>query len=367
MKLIFETPINNLSMGNVGINLLLALWKKNVDVLFLPMGQPDISNFDLPEEFKQWLNNAGNRFLTEFDRNLWHVRNWHLAGSHQWVSNKRMLLSYHECDQITPPESNTIKNIDKVLFCGNYTQKVCEDIGLKVGSFNLGFDDRSFKKLNKTYFNDGRINHLLAAKIEKRKKTLEILSLWAQKFGKKSGEFYQPGEQQHYLNCQIVNPFYDIKIQEQQIAQVLNGIRYSNIQFFNFLPREQWNDLLNATDIDLTGLSGGESWNLIPFNISCLGKWSIVLNCTGMKSWATDSNSILVQPNGKVSCIDNIHFHQNSPFNTGNFYTFDNNEVLQAMDKAVKLAKTPNLEGEKLKDQFSYEKTIDSILKEIEN
>lgn len=366
-KIIFEGPLNNLSMGNVSLNLLKAFKNKGIDILYIPIGNADISNFNVNDEFKAWLQNSANRFLKEYSRGIPHVKNWHLAQSHTWTGDKRLLLTYHETDSATAEELNTIKNINKVLFCGNYSEGIFRDVGAKnVGSFNLGFDQDSFQKLNKTYFTDGRIQFLLGAKIEMRKKTLQTLALWAKKYGKKSGESYKPGEQQFFMNCQITNPFYDIKIQENQINQALGGIRYSNIQFFPFLSRESFNDLLNATDIDLTGLSGGESWNLIPFTSTALSKWPIVLNCSGNRSWSTDLNSIQVQPSGKVSCVDNIHFHPNTPFNIGNFYCYSDQDAMDAMDKAVKLAKTPNLEGEKLREIFTYEKSVDSILAEIE-
>ncbi len=368
-KLIFEGPANNLSMGNVSVNLLLALWRKKIDILYSPIGNADISNYNLPEEFKIWLNQAAQRFHKEFDRNLFTIRNWHLAGSHSWITNKRYLLSYHECDSVTPEELQIVKNIDKVFFCGTYSPKVFADYGVNCDSFNLGVDELSFKKLNKTYFTDNRINWLCTGKIEARKATLKIIELWARKYGKKRGESYKDGEQMHTMSCCIINPFYDVKIQEQQIAQVLKE-QYINIQFFPFLGREQYNDLYNSCEIDLTGLSLAESWNLPSFNFTSLGKWSIVLNAHGHKSWSTPQNSIQVSPNGKENIADGIHFHPypNSLMNIGNRFTWDSKDVELAMDTAVEKVKNkiPNVEGEKLATEFTYDKSLDYILTKIE-
>lgn len=366
-KLVFEGPLNNLSMGNVSINLLLSMYRKNIKVLYLPIGQPDIGNYNLSEDFKLWLQSASNNFLNSYQRDWVTLKNWHLSGSHHFPTDKRYLISYHETDSVTPQENNIVKNINKVFFCGNYSEGIFRDYGNEnVDSFNLGFDSQSFNKTNKVYFKD-RIQWYLGGKLETtRKKTLKILQLWAKKYGKKQGEFYQPGEQQHFLNCCITNPFYDIKIQEQQIGQALEGQRYINIQFFGFLNRESYNDLLNASDLDLTGLSGAESWNLPAFNMTSLGKWSLVLNCTGHKAWATKDNCILVNPNGKHDSTDNIHFHKGQPFSQGNFYGFSDEDVLKAMDLAVTKAKTPNLEGEKLAEQYTYDKTVDYILTKID-
>ena len=117
---------------------------------------------------------------------------------------------------------------------------------------------------------------------------------------------------------------------------------------------------------DLTGLSLSESWNLPRFNMTALGKWSIVLNAHGHKAWANKDNSILINPNGKIDSQDGIFFHKGQIFNQGNFYTWDVKDVQNAMDLAVQKAKTPNLEGEKLSTQFTYEKSLDYILSKIE-
>lgn len=366
-ELVFEAPLNNLSLGNVSLNILKALHKKGVKVHYSPIGNADVGNYKLTDDFKNWLQSSANSFLRNYKRDIPTIKNWHINGSWHFPTDKRYLLTYHECDMATAEEINTVKNTNLTFFCGNYSQKIFNDYGISnCESFNLGFDSDSFYKTDKKYFDDGRIQFFLGAKMERRKKTLDILSIWAKKYGKKKGESYKPGEQQFFLNCCIINPFYDIKAQEQQIAQALNGQQYINIQFFSFLDRERFNDMLNSSDIDLTGLSGGESWNLIPFNISCLGKWSIVLNCSGMKAWANKDNCILVNPNGKVDSQDGIFFQKGALFNQGNFYSFEQKDVEVAMDLAVTKAKTPNVNGEKLATEFTYDKTVDYILNKID-
>lgn len=138
---------------------------------------------------------------------------------------------------------------------------------------------------------------------------------------------------------------------------------WSNI---NFLPHlttnSEVNELMNAIDIDLSGLSNGEGWNLPAFNATALGKWSIVSNCSSHKDWATKQNSILVDPVGKQPCYDNMFFRQGLPFNQGNYYAISPEQILKSYETAVVMAKQPNPEGEKLKDLFTYEKTVDQIL-----
>lgn len=365
-ELIFESPINNLSLGNVGLNILHSLYKLGIKVYYIPIGQVDINNYNLSDDFKAWLQDSAIQFLKNYKRDLITIKNWHINQSWNFPSDNRYLLTYHETDSATQEELQILKSLNRVFFCGEYSSKIFSEYGAtNIDNFNLGFDNNSFYKTDKKYFDDNRIQWFLNGKLEKRKHTLEILQLWAKKFGKKQGESYSMSEQPHFLNCCIINPFYDVKVQEQQIVQALGGVKYNNIQFFSFLPREAYNDLLNASDIDLTGLSGGESWNLPAFNMTCLGKWSIVLNCSGHKSWANKDNCILINPNGKQDSTDNIHFVKGNPFNQGNFYSFNNEEVINAFEIAAKKARTTNFEGEKMKEMFTYDKSLNYILSKI--
>ena len=88
---------------------------------------------------------------------------------------------------------------------------------------------------------------------------------------------------------------------------------------------------------------------------------------TSHKDWATTTNSILVSSNGKEDAEDGIFFKKGNPFNQGQIYTFDDDEVVTAMELAEGKAKYPNTEGEKLKDDFTYEKTVDKLLEEMSN
>ena len=109
-------------------------------------------------------------------------------------------------------------------------------------------------------------------------------------------------------------------------------------------------------------MRGAEGWNLPSFNATCHGKWRIVLNATRHKEWATSKNNILVEPEGTESVYDNIFFHENTDFNQGNIYTFSEDQLINAMEKAETKCKINNTEGEKLKDKFTYVNTLNKIL-----
>ena len=56
MNLVVDVPINNLSFGNVGVNILRELFNRQIPISLFPRGgQKDLSAFNkLPEDFKSW-------------------------------------------------------------------------------------------------------------------------------------------------------------------------------------------------------------------------------------------------------------------------------------------------------------------------
>ena len=153
---------------------------------------------------------------------------------------------------------------------------------------------------------------------------------------------------------------------QQLVDQTLEGNHFNNINFIPTLEKNsEVNELLNAIDIDLTGLSGGEGWNLPAFNATCLGKWSVVLNATSHKDWATNENSILIEPSGEMPIADGVFFSEGSPFNQGTFYTWTEDEAVAAMEKAESKAGQLNTEGVKMGATMTYSQTVKDILSHI--
>ena len=213
-------------------------------------------------------------------------------------------------------------------------------------------------RLEKEYLKD-KIHFGLIGKFEKRKHTAKIIKAWAKKYG---------NNYKYQLSCLITNPFLKSEQMNQMLQEAVEGKHYGNINFIPYLKtNSEVNDLLNAIQIDLSGCSGAEGWNLPSFNSTALGKWSIVLNSSSHKDWATDNNSILLQPNGKELAADGLFFGQDTLFNQGNIYTFDTDEFISAMETAESKAETINEEGLKLQKEFTYEKSLNKILELIQN
>ena len=363
VPLIFEAPLNSLSYGNVSLNILREAFrlKDEINISLFPIGgKIDIDSYDkLSEEFKSWIQEKINqRFYGEsFNRSSKTIKIWHLNGSEMRVgTGNQTLYTFHETSEPTDLEVTLCSMQEKVIFSSKYSFEKFKNRGLNNVSYVPPGFDLDFIETDKVYLPD-KIHFGLMGKWESRKNTAQILKCWAKKYGNNFN--YQ-------LTCCINNPFIKTDHLNNIISQTLEGKRYGNINFLPFLKtNSEVNDLLNSINIDLTGLSGAEGWNLPSFNATALGKWSIVMNHTAHQDWATQENSILVDPEDEVDITDGLFFKKESEFNKGCKFLVSDEKIIEKMEFSEKFAHNTNKEGKKLKSQFSYEKTFKQLLNSV--
>ena len=352
-ELIVECPLNSLSFGNVAFNFLRELHAHNrgLQVGVFPIGENvDISAYDqIDDDFKSWLQQAIDNRYDFLRKDVKNLRLWHLNGSDIRRTPNQTLYTFYELDQPTDIEKRVAEYQDNIIFSSSHAK---EAFGVSNGSFiPIGFD-KDFKVIEKSSVD--QVHFGLMGKFEKRKHTKEIIQLWLKKYG---------NNPDYLLTCCVTNPFFPADRMKAIIGEAVGNQNYNNINFLPYLKtNSEVNEYLNAIDIDLSGLSGAEGWNLPAFNATALGKWSIVLNATSHKDWANSDNAILVEPNGLESAVDGVFFAQRGDFNQGNINTFDPEEVSAAMDEAVKRRGTVNEKGVTLQESFSYNKTVRAIL-----
>jgi hypothetical protein len=359
-KLLVEAPLNNLSFGNVSVNLLRELWRRpEISVGIWPT-QAELSAFDkLPKEFGEWLQAAINARYNFLKKDIPVARQWHLNGAESKKNDKQYLFTFIETDSPTTAELAIVKLQEHTFFSSNYSVDAFKSCGLTnndVSFLPLGFDE-DFARIEKRLIAEDVIHFILVGKIEKRKQTPDIIQMWVKKYG---------NNKKYQLSLCISNPFLDQNWHNNFYAQVFGGTRPWNV---NILPRlttnSEMNQLYNSADIDLSGFSRAEGWGLPAFMCTGLGKWSIVSNCTAHKDWATDQNAILINPTGKEPAVDGIFFQAGQPFNQGNWFSFNMDEFVAKMELAETKARMLNVEGLKLREQFTYKKTVDMILEKI--
>jgi len=355
MKLLVNAPINALSFGNVSVNILRELFKKNIDLIFFPIGdKAEMDAYDKIEpDFVKYLQAATNDRYSKISKDIPSLKLWHIFGSETRYSKNQSLFTFHEVSEVTNIEKNLLSLQDRIFVSSNYTKNIFNLNGLdNVTHVPLGFDN-DFQITNKTYLQD-KIHFGILGKFENRKNTARIIKSWLKLFGNKP---------EYQLSCAITNPFLDKARFQNELLKVLEGKQYNNLNFVPYMQtNSEVNDYLNSIDIDLGGLSGAEGWNLPSFNATALGKWSVVINATAHKDWATKDNSILIEPSSLKDCYDDIFFKKGQSFNQGQFFDISDQEMDNAILKSLSYAKTPNPEGLKLQKQFTYEKTVETIL-----
>jgi len=358
-----QVPINSTSLGQVSTNLLYEIYKKGLEPNIFVIGQPDLSSFNglLPNEFSQWLQSCTQGALSKFKRSEPSLRLWHINDSQDSVSNNPFLYFFHELDNITPTEANILKSFEGCFNPSSYTTKICESACVKnVETVHLGYNDVAFKPVPVQKYEGDPVVITIAGKYEKRKRTGEMINILAEKYGNKSG---------FKIHLHVFNPFYDRNNQERcgAINQklVVDACGGQIPWNFNLLPHfpclTDLNKAYNMADVVVDG-SGGESWSLPAFHMAGLGKQCVVHGNSGILEWANSENSIIVDPCSKIPAEDGMFFGKDSPFNSGNIYDFDRDEMVSAIDVAVKRGKAENTEGLKLRKNFTNEKMCEEIL-----
>jgi hypothetical protein len=350
----FQTAV---SFGQVAVNICKELHRRGETPHIFPISQAvDLKAFNnLSPEFLNWLETSCNTALQFYSNRNPSLRLWHIAGSHQSISQPNYLFTMFELDSLTPTEINILKNQAGVFVSSKYTQELFVANGVNAIYCPLGFDSDSFKVLPRTLSPDVTV-WTVSGKLEPvRKAHAKILKAWVKRFG---------NQKEHVLHCSLFNTFLKPEDQNTILSQIFEGKRYWNI---NFLPHTQtneaYNTVLNATDIHLS-LSGGEGCDLPCLQSLCLGKNAIVLNAHVYKDYTTKEMVTYVEPSGMKECYDGIFFHKGQAFNQGSFYDFNEADLITAFDVALAKHKAApvNQLGLELANKFTWKNTVDILL-----
>lgn len=357
MNFSVQLPLNSLSFGQVSFNLLYQFYKMGLNPCIFRASdhQIDFSAYDFEKDFVDWVIKNHETAIYRHNRKIPTIRLWHINDSLRSYSDKQILLTFHETDQLTQAEVNILKN-STVCVTSEFTKSVFAAHNVNSTVVPLGFDSRHFYRTNKLYFDDGRITFNLCGKFEKRKHHEKIIKTWIKKFGK---------NKKYSLQCAVHNLFYQDQAELKLIYNsILEGKPCFNVSFLTHMPRNaSYNDFLNSGDV-IIGMSGGEGWGLPEFQSVALGKHSVILNATAYREWANDLNSVLVESNGKIEVYDGKFFVKNVPYNQGNIFDFSEDSFVDGCEKAISRFESnkTNEEGLKLQSQFKYEETANKLL-----
>ena len=355
-----NVPVNPVSFGQVGFNLLKQAYKLGEEVTLFPIHQIDPSAFKVDAGFSEWVQSSIGRVEENFNRENPTLKLWHINGLFDSVGSNPYAFTFHETDRLTKQEITILRSLKGVFVSSRYTKKVFEDHGIEnVIYCPLGFDTNHFHEED-VPVDEGVVVFGLRGKLEKRKHTVKVLLAWAKEFG---------GDPAYRLDCSIFNQFLDPAHQNQIVGQAFADAGMEAPWNMNFLPmqprNEDYNLTLNASHIDLTGMSGCEGFNLPFFQSLCLGKHAVALDAHVHKDFADKENSSLVNPSGMIDVYDGIFFQQGAPFNQGQIFDWKDEDFISACHDAIQRYKEEpvNFKGQKLKYEFSYKRTW-GIIKE---
>jgi hypothetical protein len=353
MQLVFSAPVSRLSLGQVSYNLLREMWRRDYDVGFFPIGKTDLAPFQPHQDFVKWLQKSVDQRFKILNRDVASYKLWHINGSENLFGPNQQLITFYECNSPTDAEKSIVNLQKKTWMCGQFSENVFRNNGISnVGSYNLGFDE-DIKPSGKKYL-EGRTSWGLVQKFERRKNTEKIINLWVKKYG---------NNPDHSLTLCVHNPFFSDEDNQKLLAAALDNKKWWNVSIIPPLgTNAEVVDLTNAIDIDLSGASFSESWNLPAFNSTCLGKWSIVTNYGGHKSWATSENSISLESEGMKECYDDWFFHKGQDFNQGSFCYYSDEALINAFERAESKVSAVNTDGLALGQNMTYSKTLNQIL-----
>lgn len=360
MQFSVQVPLNQLSFGQVSYNLLYEFYKMGLNPSIFKASDHaiDHSAYDFDQEFLNWINVNHSNAVVNHNRNLPVIRVWHINDSWRNYSNNQVLLTFHETNQLTPVEANIAKH-SKICVSSKFSQDVFKACGIDSEVAHLGFDSRHFKRLEKTYFDDGRITFNLCGKFEKRKHHAKVIKAWVKKYGR---------NKKYSLQCSLFNVFYqDVNELKLIYSDLLDGKHIFNVSFLNFMPKNSvYNDYLNSGDI-VIGMSGGEGWGLPEFQSVGLGKHAVILNATAYKEWATEENAVLVSPSSQEEVYDGKFFFKGSPFNQGLIYDFNEDDFIDGCEKAIARVEQDriNKKGLEIQNTFKYENLANKLLSMI--
>jgi len=351
----YDVPINGVSFGQVALNLLRVEFANgNLPPVFprggtCQTGSLGVSKNCSQENLDNFNSNLGfctKNGISNHSRINVAAKLWHINGLQESFCKRQIAITFHETSSVTETERDILSEQDAVIVTSKYTKSVFEKAGLEnIHYAPLGIDRWSFYKSPQPLPEEGVTTFGLSGKLETRKHTLKVLRAWAEEFG---------NNDKFRLNCTIFNPHLKAEDQNSIIHNALQGQRYFNI---NLIPRQEsnsvYNSVLNSVDIDLTGMSGCEGFNLPLFQSLALGKHAVVLNAHVHKDFCNNENSVLVEPSSFVEAHDGIFFNKGGQFNQGEWFDFHPDNLKAGMHKAIERfnKKAVNTEGEKLSEQ----------------
>ena len=158
-SVIFESPINSLSFGNVSLNLLKEFFRRrdSINLSLFPVGQKiNLEAYDkLDLDFKEWIYESYHKRFSTISKDCKTLKLWHLNGSEMRVgSGSQTLYTFYEASHPTTEELSLCSLQDKVAFSSSYSKEKFSEAGASNCYYIPPGFDSDFGPTSKVYLPD---------------------------------------------------------------------------------------------------------------------------------------------------------------------------------------------------------------------
>jgi len=361
MNINFTAPINSLSYGLVGLNVLLSLVKAGHSVAWFPIGQTEA-----PPETHDTLRAAMlNGQCPDFDAPS--VRLFHENSLAQHVGRgKRIGWPIFEVNSFDRTRKQHLMGQDELIVCSKWAKDVCLDnhLGLMpIHVVPLGVDTNIFYPKTAPYFGPTTFIHI--GKREYRKSQYEMLQCFEKAFrptdnvklivvwGSQILKQTNPQEHDRWTHLFTGSP----------MASKIELVEWVESQ-------QQVAQMLREADCGLF-LSKSEGFNLGLLESMAVGNFNIVLNATGPTEFITKESCLLVESTACESIYDGVWFKD---ADLGTWHAFGEEQINRTVDlmQYVFTAKQDemlyiNKKAIDRASQFTWEATANKLVRALSN
>lgn len=304
MEINLMAPINDLSYGLVGLNILCELVKNNHEVSLFPI--PSVQHIQAEPKYhdiiKKCLKNAELFSYTSPSIRLWHQNQM----AESVGSGARFGFPIFELDRFSEVELNHLHSLDRILVCSEWAKKIINDnmTGFLVDNIHvvpLGVDTSIFYPPEQKN-NDNVTRFLSMGKWEIRKGHDVLVEIF-------NKAFEQNDNVELIMHC--YNPFInDRPLSNKKWTEIYKNSKLGNkiqISENRDLSLSGVADLMRSVDCGVF-LSRAEGWNLELLEMMACAKHVIATNYSGHTEFVNERNCHLVDITEKEIAFDDIWF-----------------------------------------------------------
>jgi glycosyltransferase involved in cell wall biosynthesis len=385
LNLNLMAPINPLSYGLVGWNILRALVDNGVNVSLFPIDIPNINDKQRTIEWHMshiskdpnYINQLVEQYLVptiqnkcNYDRRAPTLRIFHQHLLHESVGyGRRVGFPIFELDKFAPHEINSLNGLHQIFVCSRWAADVlnnCKEID--VNNYHiipLGVDrdifNENIRPEPSTNFRDPNVKTVfyLPGKLEIRKSHDIIHEIFADAFNEND-------------SVELWLTPHSFFVTQEEMQEWLSLYKNSELgSKIKILPRFQTQveiaQVMSQVDCVLS-ISKAEGWDLPCLEAMAMGKLVIATNYSGHTEFCTEENCYLIDIDEVEPAYDGKFF-----FNQGNWAHIgpkQKNDIITCMkhihsDISKSVNQTISQRALETSKRFSWENTADQLISSL--